>query len=32
MQEPQSNLEQKDNPNILKEMFPQEQTHPFSHQ
>ena len=29
MQEPQSNLEEKVNPSILKDDFPQEQTHPF---
>ena len=29
---PQSNLEEKDKPSILKDIFLQEKTHPFSHQ
>ena len=31
IEEPQSNLQKKVNPNILKDDFPQEQTHPLSH-
>ena len=32
MKEPQSNLEEKLNPSILGMIFPQGQTHPYSHQ
>ena len=32
MQEPQSNLEEKDNPSILKDYFSKEQTYSLSHE